>query len=307
MGKGLVSVIVTTYYRNEILEECLRSVRAQTYEPVEIIVVDGSGEGYASSVVEDDDRITYVDMDEDNGPHAARSLGVSYASGEYIQFLDDDDRLVPEKIRRQVDLLCEDDDVGIVYCGYETDSGDVSLPHDRFSGDILAEALSLNTYSCQTSTMLARSSLIEDIAPFQHWWIRDDVTLMIELARRTQFDYVAEPLVIRRDDEGDSLSTRLGEFSPVENAYEIIDYYRELYDDNPASRNRCLARSYKAEARLLVSQNLYSVEAIALFIRSMKLSESMTLRDVVELLTMSAGRPGWVLGSRFYERFHRSA
>lgn len=109
--KPLVSVIIPTYEDTEYLPDALRSVAGQTYGHVEAIVVDSSGD--AEPIVADLDWVEYH-YQEPNGPAAARNLGIEHADGEYIAFLDADDKWLPEKLRRQVARL-ETSDAQFVY------------------------------------------------------------------------------------------------------------------------------------------------------------------------------------------------
>jgi glycosyltransferase involved in cell wall biosynthesis len=100
----LVSVIIPTYRRGTFLPRAIESVLAQTYSPVEVIVVeDGSHEarGVVSSFGE---RVTYL-WQENQGAAVARNTGAAAARGAWIALLDDDDFWVPDKLERQFELL----------------------------------------------------------------------------------------------------------------------------------------------------------------------------------------------------------
>jgi glycosyltransferase involved in cell wall biosynthesis len=104
-------VILPTYNRVALIGEALESVLAQTYRPVEIIVVDdGSTDDTASVVAQFSDRagfrVEYL-RQGNGGPSAARNVGIQYARGEYVQFLDSDDTLDPDKLALQVSFLCQ--------------------------------------------------------------------------------------------------------------------------------------------------------------------------------------------------------
>lgn len=110
-----VSVIVPTYHRApETLSRALTSLLNQSYEDVEIVVVDdnppeseyrGAMEKYFSSGA--DKRIVYHKNARNMGGSLARNEGIAVATGEYITFLDDDDEYLSDKIRHQVDFMEE--------------------------------------------------------------------------------------------------------------------------------------------------------------------------------------------------------
>jgi hypothetical protein len=113
-----VSVIIPTYNRPELLRVAVESVLAQTYPAVEIIVVDdGSTDDTTSMMAQYAGRVTYI-RQANEGVEAARNRGIQAASGEYMTFLDDDDLLLPTKLERQVQVLENRPNIGLVHCGY---------------------------------------------------------------------------------------------------------------------------------------------------------------------------------------------
>ena len=102
---GLVSVLIPTYNRAYIVEEAIESVLAQTYRPIEIIVVDdGSKDGTREALERFGDRIRYIYQDN-AGLAAARNTGLAAARGEFVAFEDSDDVWVPWKLQAQVALM----------------------------------------------------------------------------------------------------------------------------------------------------------------------------------------------------------
>lgn len=121
--QGLVSVIVPTYNRAAILRDTLDSVAAQAYRPIELLIIDdGSTDDTQASVEawtkrhDADHRLTVRYLSQPNrGACAARNNGLSESRGEFIQFLDSDDRLRPDKLKRQIDALHADGARDYVY------------------------------------------------------------------------------------------------------------------------------------------------------------------------------------------------
>jgi glycosyltransferase involved in cell wall biosynthesis len=103
--EGLISTIIPVYNRPMLLREAVASVLAQTYRPIEIIIVDdGSTDetGYqAEALAEAHSEVRAIHR-ENGGPGAARETGRRAARGEFIQYLDSDDLLLPIKFERQV-------------------------------------------------------------------------------------------------------------------------------------------------------------------------------------------------------------
>ena len=99
----LVSIVIPVYNAENYLAECLESVRSQTLRDIEIICVDdGSTDGSASILADyakKDERIHAVSQ-PNGGELAARNTGVQLASGEWIGFVDSDDRVSPDMFER---------------------------------------------------------------------------------------------------------------------------------------------------------------------------------------------------------------
>jgi glycosyltransferase involved in cell wall biosynthesis len=107
MSAPLVSVIIPTYNRAATLRRTVDSALAQTYQPVEVIVVDdGSADGTVDVLRSYGDRIHAITQ-PNGGPSAARNTGAKAANGEWLAFLDSDDVWKPEKIGRQVRMVTD--------------------------------------------------------------------------------------------------------------------------------------------------------------------------------------------------------
>ena len=111
--EGLVSVIIPTYNRARFITEVLKSVAQQSYRPIEIIVVDDGSEDETARVVKQwsqthasDSSFTIRFFQQQNqGPGAARNHGLVKSSGEFIQFVDSDDVIHPEKLSIHVQRM----------------------------------------------------------------------------------------------------------------------------------------------------------------------------------------------------------
>lgn len=116
----LVSVVITTYNRKHLLKKAIASVLAQTYPAIEIIIVDdGSVDGTAEFAAGyTQPNIRYI-RQANQGVAAARNTGILAAQGKYINFLEDDDTLYPAKVERQVKILKDHPELGLVHCGWD--------------------------------------------------------------------------------------------------------------------------------------------------------------------------------------------
>jgi glycosyltransferase involved in cell wall biosynthesis len=117
--ENIVSTIIPVYNRPVLLREATESVLYQTYRPLEIIIVDDGSTDDTGSVAEElrenNSSIITVIHTANQGPGAAREAGRQLIKGEFIQYLDSDDILLPDKFALQVAGLREHPECGVAY------------------------------------------------------------------------------------------------------------------------------------------------------------------------------------------------
>ncbi|RJT04908.1 glycosyltransferase family 2 protein [Halococcus sp. IIIV-5B] len=288
----LVSVVIPTYFRNDRLSGAIESVADQDH-PTETIVVDDSGEGHAAEVVEAHD-VTSVELDENLGSNPARSVGADRASGAYVQFLDDDDRVLPGKFAQQVALL-ERTGAGVAYCGMTYETGTTILPDPAVRGDVLHRALEFDVSPCLTSTMLVSRDALDGVLPFPDRPGGDDLGFMIDLAREHDFEFVDDSLVRRGVIEG----SRGKSEGLIRGRKEIIREYDDLYRAAPPSvRANALANTYRLEGRTELREAEWSAATVKAF--ALACYHAPSVRTAIPLGASLFGRPGMDAMQRVY-------
>jgi glycosyltransferase involved in cell wall biosynthesis len=118
----LVSVIMIFYNEEKFIEEAIVSVLGQTYEHWELLLVDDGSTDVSSTIAQGyaeqySEKVRYLEHEnhQNRGMSAARNLGLSRASGEYIAFLDGDDVYLPHKLEQQVTILNSQPEATMVY------------------------------------------------------------------------------------------------------------------------------------------------------------------------------------------------
>ena len=101
--RGLVSVVIPCYNQANFLAEALESVLAQTYARVEVIVVNDGSTDDTVAVASRYERVRCISQ-LNGGQGAARNEGLKHATGEYVLFLDSDDRLLPHAL--EIGVAC---------------------------------------------------------------------------------------------------------------------------------------------------------------------------------------------------------
>jgi len=116
---GLVSTIIPVFNRATMLREAVQSVLDQDYNLLEVIIVDDGSTDETSNVVKrlesEHSNIRSIRI-KNSGAGMAREAGRKIARGEYIQYLDSDDLLLPTKFSKQVAVLAENSELGGCYC-----------------------------------------------------------------------------------------------------------------------------------------------------------------------------------------------
>ncbi len=114
MSKDLVTAVIATYNYGRFVTQAVESVLAQTYGPIEVIVVDdGSNDDTREQLAPYTDRVRYI-YQENQSVAAARNTGIRAAAGDLIAFLDADDVWHPQKLELQMDYLAGHPAVGLV-------------------------------------------------------------------------------------------------------------------------------------------------------------------------------------------------
>ena len=169
----LVSVIITTYKRTDLLRRSLSSVLNQSYSNLQIIIVnDDPSIVYTSQQggVWSDSRIQYINHSVNQGVSSARNSGLEVAIGEYICFLDDDDIWLPSKVDAQLSELAHSNEhVGFSYCwAYILDSSHhiTSSLSPNLYGNIFDQML-LRQCIPNISTIMIKASVLKLVSGFE--------------------------------------------------------------------------------------------------------------------------------------------
>ena len=164
MANPLVSVIIPCFNAEQWLSEAIASILAQTYPYIEIIVIDdGSTDNSLEIIKSYGDCLIWHTEAENKGGNHARNLGFSLSQGEYIQYLDADDYLLPDKIAKQVRLF-PTSAADVVYGDWQhlvhQADGSSFLDQVRICGpksDFLASLLANDRWSNLTPVLFSRS------------------------------------------------------------------------------------------------------------------------------------------------------
>lgn len=287
-------MIITTYYRDEALRRAIENVLEQTYEKMEMIVVDDSGESYAEEVVSEFDSVKYIPHKENQGQIEAWHTGYSQAKGEFIQLHDDDDWIDPSKIKQQVKELTQKDS-DVVFSNIMENGECVISPEYDLNGDFLKQILAHNSYPCQTTSMLIRSSILEEIFPLKYYPGGTDIVLQIELYHRANFCHLDRVLTYR-DTTGDSQG---GSVEAYKSHLKMIDDYGRLYDSySDEFELRVRAERWRKLGHAYLRDEIWSFSAILSFSKALFIHPGINWYYLQLLVASILGKFGFYIGSR---------
>lgn len=197
----LVSIIIPTYKRNENLEKAIDSVLKQSYENIEIIVVDDNDPNTIyrkknetlMNNYKNNNRVIYVKHEKNKNGAAARNTGIRQAKGKFIGFLDDDDEFLTNKIEEQMKFLEKHKEYNCVGCQIYRSN---KIEKQKINEETLLEDILSLKISPITSTLLFREKAIKDINGFNEKYRRhQDVEMMARYLQKNRFGYIEKPLI----------------------------------------------------------------------------------------------------------------
>jgi glycosyltransferase involved in cell wall biosynthesis len=209
----LVSIIIPTYNRADLVRQAVASVKAQTYQDFEIVVVDDGGTDGTCEVLSTWRELRVLRHPGRRGVSAARNTGIAAARGEWLAFLDSDDLWLPDKLARQIFLLegqpelliCQTEETW-VRRGVRVNKPAV---HRKVAGRIFLP--SLGRCMISPSAVILHRRLLQEHGGFDATLpAAEDYDLWLRLTWRYEVGLVDEPLVIKRGGHPDQLSRQWG-------------------------------------------------------------------------------------------------
>ena len=255
MATPTVSVVMPTFNRAEYLRDAIASVRAQTFEDWELIVVDdGSGdETRALLQSERDRRVTVVFCTHTGNPGVVRNRGIALARGKYVAFLDSDDRWREDKLKRQLAVMASAPARRWSYTAVRRIDGaggafaHAGAPWVPCSGAILEQVLSISA-QIATPTVMAEVAFVRELGGFdERLKFSEDYDLWARMALHSEVSVDAEPSAdVRSHDEHFTLdrSGKLGGWAV---------FYAKMEGLVPSPALRTLCRRQRREYVLLLA------------------------------------------------------
>mgnify|MGYP003607033865 CR=1 FL=1 len=275
----LVSIIIPSYNRDNLIRESLDSVLAQTYLNWECIIVDDGSTDGTNSILKEysiiDNRFIIVSKPVElrQGASVSRNLGLKFARGEYIQFLDSDDILAEDKLEKQIISLKKENKKTISVCKthcFKEKKDDVILDIDRldyrdFSTseeyfDVIGE---IGGYYAPESFLISK-----ELIDFSGHWnenltLNDDGEFFFRIIHNSnKIVFINDTFVRHRENTGNNLSM-LNSFqkaTSLVNSWKIIEIlyitkYNELNSKYLDKKKCAVYNELKRTYPMLIRQN----------------------------------------------------
>jgi glycosyltransferase involved in cell wall biosynthesis len=229
--QALVSIVLPTYKRVHVLPHAIRSVLSQTYENLELIIVDDNSPDDTAAVVKsfDDARIRYVKNDPNLKLPRALNKGFSLANGAYLTWTSDDNVFADNAIEKMVDAL-QAKDCELVYADYylfaDLDAADNPLDARH---EMLPDKLQLEKSNHIGACFLYTRKVYEEVGEYDpELFLVEDYDYFIRIAKRFSVCHIPEPLYFfRRHDD----ALYCSRFCEVKAADVLVRYKNALLSE----------------------------------------------------------------------------
>lgn len=246
--KPLVSVVMLTYKRADIVPVAIESILAQTFKDYEFIILNDGSPDNTDEVIEkylkQDSRIRYYKNDRNRGIAYSRNRVTALARGKYVMIMDDDDESLPERMQKQVEFLEKNPHITVV-SGQIKESIWPEVPND--SNQLAAGLIQLNNIG-NANTMYRREFVEEHNITYPNIDYGEDWYFWLEiLFSGGKFSSIPDEVVYRRD-----FSKKHYKPHP-EHTYEVINQYvggffspknpEAFYQADPCGKLRMIAKA----------------------------------------------------------------
>jgi len=269
--KPLVSVVLPTYNRADLMAEAITSVLSQTHSRLELIIADDGSTDNTEEVARSfsDKRIVYLKLPHAGLPAPPRNRGIEASKGEFIAFLDSDDLWLESKIEKSLNGFVKAPDAGIIcsneyilleHAGKTTETyapkkgNEQVISFERlFMGNIISSSTAVVRRCCFDKVGLFNESIGLRATEDYHMWLR--------IAAKFKVLYLDQPLGYYRIHEG---SIRLDQERSLVNLYNCLTDIWRLHPP--------LVSSFKVNARSRLREVARSLIALYINKKNLKLA-----------------------------------
>lgn len=245
----LVSIVITTYKRSDMLKRAIDSALDQTHPNIEIIVVDDNNpQTKFRSIVEeimkeyeDNIKVQYIKHSHNKNAAVARNTGIKNARGKYIAFLDDDDTFLPHNIENQVKAI-EISNADASYCGFK--KGENTFIPSK-SGNLLFETLS-GEIIIRTITFVVNRDIACQIGGWDTSYRRNQEVGFLSRYFKNGYEMIAVEEILTQIDPSDPQNASNAKKSEEDYLYLLHDQKETIdYASKSTGRDKKIVYSYR--------------------------------------------------------------
>jgi len=212
--RPLVSIITRTKDRPQLLTNAIQSIAAQTYRPIEVVLVNDGGCDLNIEEIRSvlgDISLNYIRLEKNTGRAQAGNVGIEHAQGEYIGFLDDDDLFIPNHVAKLTDAVKNTEGILVAYSGVrvvDAENATIKIYDEPFDLTRLRGANFLPIHAVLFSQTLVQAGcrFDESLECLEDW------DFWLQVAERTHFLHVPGVSAIYRYDLGESALSKKAHF-----------------------------------------------------------------------------------------------
>lgn len=223
-----VSIITPAYNASQYIIDTIKSVKAQTLDNWEMIIVDDGSQDETKALIKremaGEPRIKLIECDQNRGPAAARNIAINRSTGRYLAFLDSDDQWLAHKLERQLAFMAEKD-IAFSFSDYRImkEEGEWTDAVFQVPTKLEYKDLLKNTIIGTLTVMLDKSK-VGHVQMALHRDCSEDFGLWLSLLKKGFVAYgLNEELAIYRKCEHSLSSNKLKSIKKTWNTYRKIE------------------------------------------------------------------------------------
>ena len=211
----LVSFIIPTYNSDKTIERCLKSISAQTYPNIEIIIIDDfSTDNTLRNILQKNlKNLTLIKQKKNIGPSKCRNIGILASKGKYISILDSDDFIYPNKTKDQIKFLENNKEYSFVGSNVIiVDSGKEKFSIRKKQNKEIIKSIYYYNPICHSSIIFRKSVFLKTDMYNENIFFGEDHRLISQLLTLGKGYNIQQYLVKKFEKYGDNLSSKVDKF-----------------------------------------------------------------------------------------------
>lgn len=281
----MVSVIIPNYNRENLIIRAVNSVLNQSYQDIEVIVVDDCSTDNSLKMLDKikDVRLKIFRLKENSGACVARNKGIEEAKGEYISFLDSDDEWLPDKIKIQLKFLennnCDAVFTQFYYFGLNKYGKKIEIrPNLKNDINYLSQILYANCVAMDT--LMVKRDVFNSIKFDEKLLRYQDWDIAIQIAKEYRLSFLSIP-TLKVYEQRDSITYSTSKEKKYMSLKHLYNKYQELILQYP-----------EAQSHFLWTMGMYSFCIKKGNIRYIQQSIKLGKRDLKKIVVLGAIKMG---------------